>query len=399
MDAARHMRHASLVAEREYAEINPEVLKWARERAGYSVEEVGKKIGASTERVKQWEGGKAQLTMGRLDALASIYKRPTAIFYLPKPPMEPEATPPDFRANATGTTSPELRFQLRRAHERRDVALDLFAETKQEPKVFEFKALATEDPIVVGGRLRHVLGIDVETQRSWKTDRTGYKALGAWKDATERAGVLVFQASRRDLAGSRGLSIWASPLPVVVLASSDTATGRVFTLMHELAHLGLREGGICDLNDHGVESFCNQVAAAALMPERTIRAEVAALPRGRTGWTNAAIEDLARVFSVSVQALVLRLLELGEVSQEFYRSRRAEFDKRNAAAGGERGHAIPQQTLAIARNGRHFTRLVLEAYHRGAITAHDASTHLNVAFKYVPEIEREMARHEWRAAS
>jgi hypothetical protein len=33
-----------------------------------------------------------------------------------------------------------------------------------------------------------VLGIDIETQRSWKTDRSGYKALGTWKDATERRG-------------------------------------------------------------------------------------------------------------------------------------------------------------------------------------------------------------------
>lgn len=385
------------MTDREFAEINPDVLKWARERAGYRLDAVAKKVGVSVERVGQWEAGGTPLTMGRLETLASIYKRPTAIFYLPEPPAEMDETLPDFRAHADGTVSPELRFQLRRARERREVALELFAEVKQEPKVFELRARATETPVVAGDRLRQALGIDVETQRSWKTDRTGYKALGAWKDAVERAGVLVFQGARKDLGGSRGLSIWATPLPVVVLASSDTPTGRIFTLMHELAHLALREGGICDLNDNGTEAFCNRVAAAALMPEPALRAEAGALSKGRKAWSDAEIDKLARVFSVSAQALVLRLLELGEVSHDFYRSRRSVFDKRNAATKGE-GGPIPQQTLAIARNGRHFTRLVLEAYRRGAITAHDASTHLNVAFRYVPEIEREMARHEWKAA-
>jgi Zn-dependent peptidase ImmA (M78 family) len=42
--------------------------------------------------------------------------------------------------------------------------------------------------------------------------------------------------------------------------------GRIFTLLHELAHIALNDGGICDLDDNlrrnasaQIEAYCNRV--------------------------------------------------------------------------------------------------------------------------------------------
>ena len=70
--------------------INPKILVWARERAGYSIEEIALKLKRkSTIEISNWESGKSVPTYAQLEKLAyTYYKRPLAIFFLPSPPPE-----------------------------------------------------------------------------------------------------------------------------------------------------------------------------------------------------------------------------------------------------------------------------------------------------------------------
>jgi Zn-dependent peptidase ImmA (M78 family) len=133
--------------------------------------------------------------------------------------------------------------------------------------------------------MRARLGITPETQRAWRDARLAYNA---WRAAVEKQGILVFQVSGVDVSAMRGIAITEQPLPVVAINSRDSYTGRSFSLMHEVAHIALRRSGISDYNsftpteDEGrpremqeLESFCNRVAAAVLMPD----ADVLANPR------------------------------------------------------------------------------------------------------------------------
>jgi Zn-dependent peptidase ImmA (M78 family) len=299
--------------------------------------------------------------------------------------------------------TPGLIYQIRHAHERRGIARDLLSEMGEVPNRFSFGCKREEDPVEVGARLRGLLGISVETQRQWSKDTSGYAALNGWKDAAENSGAIVFQASKRDLNHVRGFSIHADILPVIMLTSEDVPVARAFTLMHELAHVGLREGGVCDLHDGDIELFCNQVAAAVLMPPKELLGEIAAMGNpAKDGWPDAALRKLARLFSVSEQALVLRLVALGAVSWDFYRKMRPEFDLRNRQAksreGKEEQGFVPPHKMSMARNGVVFTRLVLEAYHRRAITSHRAATYLGISFDGLGKVEQEMA-HRFMMAS
>jgi Zn-dependent peptidase ImmA (M78 family)/transcriptional regulator with XRE-family HTH domain len=381
----------------EYAPITPSVLRWAREAAGYSVEDAARKLNVKPDRVRAWEDGSAGVTPGRLDSLACLYKRPTIVFYLQEPPDEAQRAIPDYRS--VQGADPSLIYQVRHARERREVALDLLQELGQTPVELTFECSVSDDPETVGGRLRKLLGFSADEQLRWKHDG-GTDALNHWKEAAEARGVLVFQASTRQIPNARGFSLFDTPLPVTLLRSSDTANGRCFTLMHELTHLGLRKAGICDFHDDGIELFCNRVASAALMPRAALDSS-GALSLNERNWSDAEAARVARCLSVSEHALALRLTALGKISWSFYSARRARYERlitQAKARGGDESGFVPPSRMAVVRNGREFSRLVLDAYHRGNITAHRASQYLDIGFQHLREIEADLARYGARVA-
>lgn len=372
-----------------YVDVNPAMLAWARTRAGYTTGLAAKRLGVVEEKLLAWEAGTAPLPEGRFERLADMYKRSYLTFFLPEPPVEETLDATDFR-DGPHEQAPRLRYQIRRASERRDTALSLLTEAGEEVPIFDFKTRLGEDPELAGARLRQVLGVSEDAQRSWAVDGVGYAAASGWREAAERAGVLVLQAPKGDLDAS-GVSLHADQLPVVIQAS-EWPRRRCFTLLHELAHLGLREGGICDLADVGVERFCNRVAAAALMPSDAVEREF-----GRAGPPSTErLGKLARAFSVSEEAFAVRLVELRHVDRTYYEGLREYFAEKARRAESKpekgKGGGPSQPVLALAYNGRTFTRVVLQALQRGSLTEHRAAVCLGTSAKWMPEIERNLLR-------
>ena len=66
--------------------INLDILKWARERSGYTVETIANAVNKDVSIVNDWESGERALTYVQLETLADKYKRPIAIFFFPDPP-------------------------------------------------------------------------------------------------------------------------------------------------------------------------------------------------------------------------------------------------------------------------------------------------------------------------
>ena len=61
--------------------INPNVLVWARERMGLSVEEAAEKVPVKVERLMAWEANDASPTINQARKLAKIYDRPFLEFF------------------------------------------------------------------------------------------------------------------------------------------------------------------------------------------------------------------------------------------------------------------------------------------------------------------------------
>ena len=98
--------------------INPQILKWARERANYSLEDVAAKLKKDIQVIEKWELGQEAPTYVQLEKLAyELYKRPIALFFFPRPPKEADEhqqfrTLPEFEV---AKLSPNTRYIIRQA--------------------------------------------------------------------------------------------------------------------------------------------------------------------------------------------------------------------------------------------------------------------------------------------
>ncbi|MEE8173275.1 MAG: XRE family transcriptional regulator [Alphaproteobacteria bacterium] len=389
------------------AEIKPQLLVWARESAGFSIDEVADKLKKDPPIIRSWERGADQPFMGQLRRLADIYKRSLSDFYLPEPPQE-RAIPHDFRRSPGEVAlvySPALRRQLRVARERRDLAMALYEEVGQAVPGVGVRITETADPEAIGGQVRQLLDIDFQEQRRWGDGRPAYNA---WRRRIEALGILVFQFENVGPEEAWGFSIVEGDLPVIGINRKLAPNGRTFTLLHELKHVLLREGSICDIDDltpRGAqelrtEIFCNRVAAAALMPGPLFRAHdvIAEHEKGKATWDDHEIAALARTFGVSREAAVRRLETFDLTTMAFYLRKRAQYQKereerrkKELAASKEKPIKRNMPREAISNLGRRFVGLILQNYEEDRITLMDVSDYLGVRAEKVRKVE-ELAR-------
>lgn len=377
----------------------PELLRWAREDAGYSIPEAAQKLQTSDERLLSFEEGENRPTINQLRRLANIYKRPLAVFFLPEPPKDFQAMR-DFRrlpGEYAEHLSPELRREIRRARYRRDAALQIAADLGEETPELDGSATIDEDPEMVGRRMRDLLGVPLEAQLGW-TGR--YEAFNGWRGVFEANGVLVFQARRVDLDEMRAFSIDERPLPVIAVNASDAVYGRVFSLFHEFTHLLLNAGGLCDLHEDGetdptksrVEVFCNHAAGAALVPRQELLNRPI-MDHGKDDWTDREIQGLAREFSVSREVVLRRLVILGMATSRFYQQKRELYQEEYRRRRREKSGFAPHHLSPIISGGPYFTRLVLDAYNAERISTADVSDLFDVRLKHLPDIEDALGRY------
>lgn len=388
--------------------VEPTLLVWARESAGVDVEAAAKRVGVTAERVDAWEAGESRPTVVQLRSLAALYKRPLAIFYLPEPPIEFMPLR-DYRRlpdSEMGRLSPRLLASIRRAQAVREAALELRDSADETIAPAPQAEVQESDPEALGGAARRLLGVSLATQFAW---RDPGRALNAWIDAVARLDVLVLQAQAIPIDEMRGFSISEELLPVIVLNGGDFPNGRIFTLLHEVAHLLLRTGGVCDVLPRArprhpadeLEVLCNQIAAAALMPAEAFRGEPEILvgaPDGR--WKESVVTSLAGRYSVSREAVVRRLFTLGLTDWGYLRSKQAEYradydeyraDQRRIRQEEDKPGGPGFYRMKVRDLGRGYIESALDAYHRRAITGSTLTELLEMKVSQIPRLEAELA--------
>lgn len=374
--------------------VEGKVLAWARESAGLSVEDVARRLNQSISKVQDWEAGGSAPTIKQLQKLAGVYRRPPAVLYLSEPPVDFMPLRDFRRLPGVGIQriSADLTYQLRRAQEMREIAIELMAEVGQEPSKISAEASLKDDPEQVGTLIRSFLG--VQRADIAALPNSPYDTFNYWRAVIERAGVLVFQASGISVSEMRGFSIAEPIAPVIVVNTSDSPNGRAFTLIHEFAHLLLRQSGICDLDeDHrppeesALEVFCNAAAAAALVPKAELLADPAVAGKGKNNtWGDLELSDISRRFHVSREVILRRLLSFNRTTLRFYKEKRLQFLEEYEARRKTGGFA-PPSTMTIAVAGKPYIRLVLQNYHQEKISLNAVSDYLGVRVKHLPKIE------------
>jgi Zn-dependent peptidase ImmA (M78 family) len=314
----------------------------------------------------------------------------------------------DFRRlpeSGPRTYSPELAYEIRLAQQRRELALELADDGDEDFPAFKLNTTLNASVEDVGRQIRDALSVTFDLQSKWRDTNA---AFVAWRSRIEELGVLVFQTTRVESSEASGFAYWAPKLPLLAVNRKDAMGRRVFSLLHELAHLMVHQSGVSDLDDgrrqisdQRVEVFCNKVAAAALMPKLQFLSQptIANAPSGRREWTDDNIGTLAKTFSVSREAVVRRLLTLERTTENFYRQKRAQYLQEYAEIQArtrqqENKKPIPRNMPleTVSSVGRPLIRLLLSQYHSRRLSLSEVSGFLGVKVRHLPRIEDRLAR-------
>lgn len=382
--------------------IKPELLGWARNRAKVTVDDAARAANVEPEILKAWEAGEETPTVSQLRNLAGKYHFPLAVFYLPEPPADFSPLR-DFRRLPDAIDrmiSAELARQIRSAHERRELALELRDDMGEPVQPFRLKATLNDEPEVLGVEIRSFFNVNSEDQRKAAREN---RAFDFWRRKLEEKDILIFVASGAhcvDLTEMRGFAIARNHIPVIVINGRDYSQGgKCYTLLHELAHILLGESALTN-GDGGtpeeqkIERFCDSVAAATLMPRDLMLSFPQVMPSGERKWNDDELQNMAHAIGVSREAFLLRLVSLRRATWDFYMARRKKFkDEYDEAIAlkdmaPKKSVPIKRSILLMSWNGRGFTRLVLRSYYDQRITLNDVSSYLGAKVKHIPALER-----------
>lgn len=377
--------------------VTPDLLKWARLTAKYSLEDAAGKLKIDASKLLDWEEGKKSPTVAQAEKMSKIYKRPLAVFFLPVPPERFE-TLRDFRKSSRSEDfNTALSFLMREILAKQSWISDFRKEDGERPHEFVGKFSLNDPPEVVAINIRKMLQKD-ECPRY-------VDILKYCVEKAESKGIFISQASfvnsrlLLEIEDVRGFAISDSYAPFIFINSRDSKNAQLFTLIHELAHIFIGESGVSDLNLYSVaggdvldyentEYYCNEVAANVLMPKEKIHISV----RGLQNIGINEVNILSNNFRVSSYAMLVRLRNLGLIKFHTFMTIREELSDRYKeyiaqSSAKSSGGGPDYNLLTIRKNSKSFSRIIYNLYRGGRISGSEASDLLSIKLNYFPKLK------------
>lgn len=260
--------------------VKPAVLEWARKTAGFSLDDAAKAIGlddargvSGADRLARMETAETEISRQLLGRMAERYRRPLIAFYLDAPPPVGERGE-DFRQASRGTLpdfNPNLDALIRNVRARHDVVKFLLEDDESELLDFVASAKISDGVAAVANDIIKVTGFDLVEFRSASDVSKAFEYL---RERLERTGLFVLLLgdlgsyhSKIQSRAFRGYAIADRIAPFIVINDNDARAAWSFTALHEAVHIWLGQTGVSGSSHAAaIERFCNDVAAAILLP-------------------------------------------------------------------------------------------------------------------------------------
>ena len=361
-------------------EVVPQVLIWLRTSAGWKVEEVAKRLRTSTEVVTELESGKKNPTMGQLNILSEIYKRPIASFFLSKPKQE-RPMPKDYRflPSKADIFDRKTILAIRRTRSLQNLSKELSLNINYSTKANIKKAKLTDNPELIASEYRQILNFNIEKQMKF---RDAYKMMGHLRDVLEDLNILVFQFSM-PVEDARGFALADEVPSIIVINTKDSIEARLFTLMHEFGHIILGET-VIDIPEvssqarNNIEAWCNAFSSAFLLPKEV---SIDLFNKNKHNLTETiTMNALSKKYKISKAVLLLKMVNLNYISRQEFESVLARYTPKETdvekKAKKVMGMASDQKRLSEV--GNKFLSLVANNFDREFITYNDALSFLSI---------------------
>lgn len=194
----------------------------------------------------------------------------------------------------------------------------------------------------------------------------------SWRTLIERKDILILEISRQKI-GSEGMALFYPLLPIITILSSGQSNSRkLFTMLHELVHLGLRESSIDGellKSKQIIEQYCNRVAGYVLVPESEII---------KYYDSQASIEDnvtsIRAALKVSKQSIAIQLRLTGRIAQKDLNIYLDELSERSSGGFGRSG----RQYTAVNKFGKVYLQQVISAVWDSNLPVNTAMKMLNL---------------------
>lgn len=385
----------------EKAGINSNQVRWARERAGLQLSDLSKALQLAEDKIAAWETGEERPTFRQAQKLAERLRVPLPYLFLPSPPEEnsPIADLRTLRNEARATFSLDFKEVLNDSLQKQNWYREYLQNTGQaSPLEFIGKYSVESDIKTVARDIQAVLGLDEELR---KLARNKPDFLSKLVQQAEAAGILVLISgvvknnNHRKLAVEefRGFVLSDAVAPLVFINGNDTEAAKLFTFVHELAHLWVGASGVSNVevksaveNDFDqLERFCNQVAAEVLIPAEDFQSI----------WqSDLSLEENLqqyRHYKVSDLVLLIRARQLRKISstefQQAYATRISWYKNRKRSSGGNFKNTLP------ARNSKLLTSALIAATLEGQTLYRDAARMLNVKVETLKKVADHLEIH------
>lgn len=363
-------------------EVKPEVFKWLRTSAGWTIEDTSKRLKTNVETIKAFESGEKAPTLRQLNELSQAFKRPLATFLLSKPIKE-KPLPKDYRMlpGKKNIFDKKTIVVLRKARSLQEIGNELSRNIDYQTKPKVERRKISENPEIIADNYRKVFGLTGEKQRKFKTP---YELFSSLRDILEDMNILVFQFSM-PVEDARGFVLTDEFPNIIVVNTKDSIEARLFSLMHEFAHILLGET-VIDLPNisittrNEIESWCNEFASSFLLPKEIsislFDSKSDILTETKT------INSFSRRYNVSKAMILFNMFKLNYITKMDYetvleRYKPKEIEKKEKKKGG----GIPSDRRCLSEVGTKFVSIVANNYDKNHITYTDALNYLSIRSK------------------
>lgn len=377
--------------------VRPQVLRWAIDSAGWRGDELAKATGIDTGLIGRWQERDSEINLADIDKIAAKIKRPLSAFMLPEPPTEPPVAGFRlWRESPDDPPSKHLCTAMRLAREIQYNARELLDDAPPDlaPPADSAIASHTDDPEQVANNEAALMGLPAGTGEhgpaSATRDARTRSLYDRLRNAVESRGVFVAQAGF-PVGEAKGFAIIGRGPPVILINAGDTVNSRMFTLLHEYAHVLLDGGSLCcpapeclDPSDLGrgkaIEGWCDAFAASILMPQGKFLSILKDL-KGHT--VNKILADLSQRFLLSKRAALVRAIGLLEGSAARpYLTHYRQLGPPRLPSKPTGGGPNPPAASCLNRRGQRYARLVVDMEEAGLITESDMGMYLDLESKH-----------------
>ncbi|MBN2185602.1 MAG: ImmA/IrrE family metallo-endopeptidase [Candidatus Krumholzibacteriota bacterium] len=267
--------------------VNPNIIKWARETSKLSINEAVEKLGikdargvSAEDRLKALESGAENPSRPMLKKMAKAYHRPLVVFYMSSPPRKGDRGE-DFRSLPDVYSEFEdalLDVLIRDIKARQSIVRAILEDEEDiSPLQYVGASKISDGRASLLEMVESVLEFDKQEFRKQKGPEQAFNLL---REKAENAGLFVLLIGNLgsyhtaiNLELFRGFSLADDLAPFIVINDQDAYAAWTFTLIHELVHILLGQTGVSGAKtDNRIEKFCDDVAGEFLLSDEEISA-------------------------------------------------------------------------------------------------------------------------------